>query len=144
MNLVPAGAYHFCLALPTSFTQPGDHLLAKPCRGEALPARLLDRQQATMMRTVRCCFVWKMRRLPCQNTKSKCTDRTKGCCKVARYVFLLLLHFNSLSCLAVACSLNNNVILVVDPCVRMPFPTLHSYRNGNDDDAPLWSLCIQR
>ena len=24
-------AYHFCLALPAAFTQPGDHLLAEPC-----------------------------------------------------------------------------------------------------------------
>ena len=31
-NCVPAVAYHFCLALPAAFTQPGDHLLAKPCR----------------------------------------------------------------------------------------------------------------
>ena len=26
----PALAYHFCLALPAAFTQPGDHLLAEP------------------------------------------------------------------------------------------------------------------
>ena len=31
MNLVPAVAYHFCLALPAAFTQPGAHLLAEPC-----------------------------------------------------------------------------------------------------------------
>ena len=30
MNFVPAVAYPFCLALPTAFTQPGDHLLADP------------------------------------------------------------------------------------------------------------------
>ena len=26
-----AVAYHFCLALPAAFTQPGDHLFAEPC-----------------------------------------------------------------------------------------------------------------
>ena len=31
MNFVTALAYHFCLALPATFTQPGDHLLAEPC-----------------------------------------------------------------------------------------------------------------
>ena len=34
VNFVPALAYHFCLALSAAFTQPGDHLLAKPCRGD--------------------------------------------------------------------------------------------------------------
>ena len=29
MNYVPAVAYHFCLLLPTAFTQPGYHLLAE-------------------------------------------------------------------------------------------------------------------
>ena len=32
VNFVTALAYHFYLALPASFTQPGDHLLAEPCR----------------------------------------------------------------------------------------------------------------
>ena len=31
VNLIPALAYHFCLALPAEFTQPGVHLLAHPC-----------------------------------------------------------------------------------------------------------------
>ena len=31
MNFVTALAYVLCLALPAAFTQPGDHLLAKPC-----------------------------------------------------------------------------------------------------------------
>ena len=31
MNYVAALATHFCLALPATFTQPGDTLLAKPC-----------------------------------------------------------------------------------------------------------------
>ena len=31
MNFVAAVAYHFCLALPAAFTQPGDHLLAEIC-----------------------------------------------------------------------------------------------------------------
>ena len=31
MNFVAALAYHFCLALPAAFTQPGYHLLAVPC-----------------------------------------------------------------------------------------------------------------
>ena len=30
MNLVAPVSYHFCLALPATFTQPGDHLLAEP------------------------------------------------------------------------------------------------------------------
>ena len=33
VNFVPAVAYHFCLALPAAFKQPGDHLLAEPCTG---------------------------------------------------------------------------------------------------------------
>ena len=31
MRFLPAVAYHFCLALPAAFTQPGDRLLAEPC-----------------------------------------------------------------------------------------------------------------
>ena len=31
VNFVPAVAYHFCLALPAAFTQPGAQLLAEPC-----------------------------------------------------------------------------------------------------------------
>ena len=30
-EFVTAVAYHFCLALPAAFTQPGTHLLAKFC-----------------------------------------------------------------------------------------------------------------
>ena len=32
VNFVPAVAYHFCLALPAVFTQPGDNHLGEPCR----------------------------------------------------------------------------------------------------------------
>ena len=31
VNFVAALAYHFCLALAVTFTQPGDHLLVEPC-----------------------------------------------------------------------------------------------------------------
>ena len=31
VTYVAAVAYHFCLALPAAFTQPGDQLLARPC-----------------------------------------------------------------------------------------------------------------
>ena len=31
VNFVSARAYHFCLALPAEFTQPGNHLLAELC-----------------------------------------------------------------------------------------------------------------
>ena len=31
VNFVTSLAYHFCLALPAAFTQPGDHLLDEPC-----------------------------------------------------------------------------------------------------------------
>ena len=31
MSFDPAVAYHFCLALPAAFTQPGAHPLAEPC-----------------------------------------------------------------------------------------------------------------
>ena len=31
VNVFPAVAYHFCLALPAAFTQPGAHFLPKPC-----------------------------------------------------------------------------------------------------------------
>ena len=30
VNFITAVAYHFCLALPAAFTQPGDHLFAEP------------------------------------------------------------------------------------------------------------------
>ena len=33
VNFAAAVAYLICLALPAAFTQPGDHLLAAPCRG---------------------------------------------------------------------------------------------------------------
>ena len=36
VNLVTALAYHFCLTLPAAYTQPGVHLLAKPCIGYLL------------------------------------------------------------------------------------------------------------
>ena len=32
-NFVLAVAYHFCLALPEKFSQPGNHSFAGPCRG---------------------------------------------------------------------------------------------------------------
>ena len=35
MNFDIAPAYHFCLALPVAFTQPGAHLLADPCSWQA-------------------------------------------------------------------------------------------------------------
>ena len=31
VKFVTALAYHFCLTLPATFTQPGDHLTAEPC-----------------------------------------------------------------------------------------------------------------
>ena len=31
VNFIPAVAYHFCLALPAAFMQPGAYLLAEPC-----------------------------------------------------------------------------------------------------------------
>ena len=34
VNFVPAVAYHFCLALPAAFTQPGAHMLTEPCISE--------------------------------------------------------------------------------------------------------------
>ena len=35
VNFVPAVAYHFCLALPVAFAQPGDQLLVVPCSAAA-------------------------------------------------------------------------------------------------------------
>ena len=32
VNFAAAVAYHFYLALPAAFTQPGEHLLAEPCK----------------------------------------------------------------------------------------------------------------
>ena len=32
VNCFPAVAYHFCLSLPAAFTQPGQNLLADPCK----------------------------------------------------------------------------------------------------------------
>ena len=40
VNFVCAVAYHFCLALPAAFAQPGDHLLAEP--GAAHPPVVPD------------------------------------------------------------------------------------------------------
>ena len=31
VNFVAAFVYHFCMASPAAFTQPGKHLLAEPC-----------------------------------------------------------------------------------------------------------------
>ena len=46
VNVIPAVAYHFCLALPAAFTQPGDHLLVEPCSVRPLPVdKKLRRQQ---------------------------------------------------------------------------------------------------
>ena len=36
VNFVSAIPYHFCLAYPAAFTQPGNHLLAYPCISDAL------------------------------------------------------------------------------------------------------------
>ena len=38
-------AYQFCMAFPAAFTQPGDHLLAEPCkygRKQSRPASAFD------------------------------------------------------------------------------------------------------
>ena len=40
VNFVTALAYHFCLALPAAFTQPGDHLLAEPCTPAVVPLHI--------------------------------------------------------------------------------------------------------
>ena len=40
MNFVTALPYHFCLALPKAFTQPGDYLLDKPCTKGCLKKRM--------------------------------------------------------------------------------------------------------
>ena len=42
VNFVTAPAYHSCLALPAAFTQPGDHLLAEPCRLSGRSLLFLD------------------------------------------------------------------------------------------------------
>ena len=39
MNFDTALAYYFCLALPSTFTQPGDRLLAKPCNFTSEPSK---------------------------------------------------------------------------------------------------------
>ena len=43
VNFVAALAYHFCLALPALFTQPGNHHLAEPCnkRGYQVPGNMI-------------------------------------------------------------------------------------------------------
>ena len=51
VNFVPAVAYHFCLALPAAFTQPGALLLAEPCRSidfRPSSARLMPSKQETL------------------------------------------------------------------------------------------------
>ena len=32
ISFVPAVAYHFYLAMPAAITQPGDNLIAEPCK----------------------------------------------------------------------------------------------------------------
>ena len=41
-NLVLAVAYHFCLALPEKFSQPGNHSFAGPCRVVGLLCMVTD------------------------------------------------------------------------------------------------------
>ena len=43
VNFVPVDAYHFCLALPVAFTQPGVRHLAQPCivHGASVPLKRL-------------------------------------------------------------------------------------------------------
>ena len=53
MDFVPAVAYHFCLALPAVFTQPEDHLLAKPCR-ETLEGEEGKSARVTFLRRISC------------------------------------------------------------------------------------------
>ena len=40
VNFVPALAYHFCLALPAAFTQPGNGNSAQPCTPVSLTSSL--------------------------------------------------------------------------------------------------------
>ena len=49
VNFVPAVAYHFCLALPAAFTQPGDHFLAEVCT-EGGGANLVLRMTASQIK----------------------------------------------------------------------------------------------
>ena len=42
MNFIVAVAYHFCLSLPVTFTQPGRSLLAEPCKNNKEIGRLKD------------------------------------------------------------------------------------------------------
>ena len=46
VNFVTALACHFCLALHTLFTQPGDHFLSEPCTGSS---KELDRETNTLV-----------------------------------------------------------------------------------------------
>ena len=52
VNSFAAVAYHFCLILPTAFTQPGDHILAKLCT----PLLMVKRMQRDAAR-------WQAQRL---------------------------------------------------------------------------------
>ena len=48
MKFVAALGYHFCLALPATFTQPGDHLLGEPCNSMLCLPCLSERKGATI------------------------------------------------------------------------------------------------
>ena len=50
VNFVIALAYHFCLALPVAFTQPGDHLAAVLCMGWWLHERVRGRRLLLLLR----------------------------------------------------------------------------------------------
>ena len=100
VNFVPAVAYHFCLALPAAVTQPGDFLLAEPCRGfsphpvtlcsdfynvggepalcvgEASPICLLKSQQEMSMH----CRPWKVK----EQIRSSSFQCNKSVCPVKR------------------------------------------------------------
>ena len=63
VSFVPALAYHFCLALPAAFTQPGACLLAEPCRGDKKGSLRVARRAPDMELKIRVVLgvvvVWK-------------------------------------------------------------------------------------
>ena len=47
VKFVTALAHYICLSLPAVFTQPGDHLLAEPCR-----AKVEEKTESLLLREV--------------------------------------------------------------------------------------------
>ena len=86
VNFVAAVAYHFCLAFPAAFTQPGTHLLAAPCRGGSVGFAALGRNQEVVG------GLWLAFRLRMSVQMGRLFCRTLR----VRFLVLFLTHMNTI------------------------------------------------